>query len=246
MQGIADWAKIRAVKEAVSVPVVANGNILFYGDIARCLEATGADAVMSAEGNLYNPAIFIPSPSSPPASAGSISTAAAECLTGYHPRNTALALEYLEIVKGQKTLTTPSAVKGHLFKLLRPALSRYTDLRERLGKVRVEKADRDRDNATAWEGYVDIIRELDARLEVRRLRACMRGYVDDADGGWRAEGHRGGGGQVPRGALACRRGDGVPYPPALARAAVHPAAARRTCCCAAACTKRESRRGGSR
>ena len=109
MQGIADWAKIRAVKEAVSVPVVANGNILFYGDIARCLEATGADAVMSAEGNLYNPAIFVPSPSSPSASAGSISAAAAECLTGYHPRNTALALEYLEIVKGQKTLTTPSA-----------------------------------------------------------------------------------------------------------------------------------------
>ena len=172
-QGIADWAKIRAVKEAVSVPVVANGNILFYGDIARCLEATGADAVMSAEGNLYNPAIFMSSPSSPPASAGSISAAAAECLTGHHPRNTALALEYLEIVKGQKTATTPSAVKGHLFKLLRPALSIHTDLRERLGRVRVEKGEVGRTGA--WARYEEIVQELDARLEVRVARPFLRG-----------------------------------------------------------------------
>ena len=123
------------MKEAVSVPVVANGNILFYGDVERCLATTGADAVMSAEGNLYNPALFQPAPSTSEHVASTSS--ASQYLTGHHPRNTHLALEYLAIVKSQKTLTSPSAVKGHLFKLLRPALSKYTDIRERLGRVRV-------------------------------------------------------------------------------------------------------------
>jgi Dihydrouridine synthase (Dus) len=42
------------MKAAVSVPVsrFANGNILTHADIARCLAATSADAVMSAEGQL--------------------------------------------------------------------------------------------------------------------------------------------------------------------------------------------------
>ncbi|KAI0756051.1 Dus-domain-containing protein [Daedaleopsis nitida] len=162
--GVADWEKIRAVKEAVSVPVIANGNILFYSDVERCLAATGADVVMSAEGNLYNPAIFQPGPEEP--SSDTSSTPASQYLTGSHPRNTHLALEYLAIVKSQKTLTTPSAVKGHLFKLLRPALGHYRDLRERLGRVRVERHERDKDGGSAWDRYEEIIRELDARLEV--------------------------------------------------------------------------------
>ncbi|THU94341.1 FMN-linked oxidoreductase [Dendrothele bispora CBS 962.96] len=50
-----------------------------------------------------------------------------------------------------RTRTSVSAVKGHLFKLMRPALSRETDLRERMGKVKIGGKDADRD-AEAVEG----------------------------------------------------------------------------------------------
>lgn len=58
--GLADWSTIRWLREQLPKETVlfANGNILRKEDIDRCLEETGADGVMSAEGNLYDPAIF--------------------------------------------------------------------------------------------------------------------------------------------------------------------------------------------
>ena len=58
--GLADWSVIRYLRENLPKETVlfANGNILRTEDIDKCLEETGADAVMSAEGNLYDPSIF--------------------------------------------------------------------------------------------------------------------------------------------------------------------------------------------
>ena len=56
--GKADWQSIRAVKEAVSIPVLANGDVFEPEDVPRILRATGADMVMIGRGAMGNPWIF--------------------------------------------------------------------------------------------------------------------------------------------------------------------------------------------
>lgn len=53
--GHADWSIIKKVKEAVSIPVIGNGDIKSCFDAKRMLEETNCDAVMIGRGTLGNP-----------------------------------------------------------------------------------------------------------------------------------------------------------------------------------------------
>lgn len=108
--GLAEWKYVKEIKKSLTIPVFSNGNIQYLEDIQRCLDDTGCDAVMTAEGNLHNPALF----------------------TGKMPLVYEISQEYLEFV--EKYPPCPlSYVRGHIFKICVHALQRHTDIRNKLG-----------------------------------------------------------------------------------------------------------------
>ncbi|KAL3895643.1 MAG: hypothetical protein SGCHY_004576 [Lobulomycetales sp.] len=112
--GLADWEKIKAVKQAVSIPVFANGNIMYAEDAADCIRQTGVDGVMIAEGSLHNPALF----------------------TGQAIPSYKLAREYLDICRDVQDSATISNIRPHLFRMLHACLPHCIPQRAALSKAK--------------------------------------------------------------------------------------------------------------
>ena len=53
--GVSDWGFIKKVKEEVSIPVIANGDITCFDSAQKCIETSGADGIMIGRGAYGKP-----------------------------------------------------------------------------------------------------------------------------------------------------------------------------------------------
>ena len=56
--GVADWDYIRKVKQQLSIPVIANGDVVDADSARRCLKWTGADGLMVGRASFGDPWVF--------------------------------------------------------------------------------------------------------------------------------------------------------------------------------------------
>jgi tRNA-dihydrouridine synthase 1 len=117
----ADWAAIAAVRAAVRMPVLANGDVRDLREAAECMAATGTVGVLSAEPLLRNPTLFHAT------SAHDAADAAASRPLAWPAQ---LGLEYCAFA--ERYPTPPRMVRGHIHKILGAWLSEFTDLRDAL------------------------------------------------------------------------------------------------------------------
>jgi len=57
-RGKADWQRIARLKQALSIPVVGNGDVETAGDVLRMFDETGCDGVMIGRASMKNPWIY--------------------------------------------------------------------------------------------------------------------------------------------------------------------------------------------
>ncbi|KAF6031151.1 DUS1L [Bugula neritina] len=112
LTGLASWLHIKKVREAVKIPVFANGNIQYLSDVTQCMEETGVQGVMIAEGSLHNPALF----------------------DGVNPPVWEMVEEYLQLVSQYPCSLT--YIRGHIFKMCIHSFDVYNDWRIRLGECK--------------------------------------------------------------------------------------------------------------
>lgn len=149
---------IKAVKDCLRIPVLANGNIRHMDDVYACLKETGADGVLSADALLENPALF-----------AGFRTAqwVSNCKENYKDGDldqADLLVEYLQLC--EKYPVPWRIIQSHVHKLLGEWFRAHPEVREELNaqpKLSFE----------FLYGMVDKLREVGARIPL---------YVKDSDG----------------------------------------------------------------
>lgn len=116
-----DWKTIARIKQHFAqrdppIPVIANGGIECLQDVYKCIDATGADGVMSSEGILENPALYSESKNS----------------NGEHQTQLAQTEEYLH-----SCLKYPvhhmKCVRSHVLKMLHRYSTVHVEIRDLIG-----------------------------------------------------------------------------------------------------------------
>lgn len=149
LTGLGDWSILKYLRDNLPPETVlfANGNVLYHEDIHRCLETTGFDGMMVAETNLHNPGIFRPN-----------------C----YPRVDEIMAEYMQILQELDDESSKHPVKAHMFRLIKPVIMKFIDLRNQLGAIGSKKS------------TMDDLREIHATLK-QRVAAELNGLEQGAD-----------------------------------------------------------------
>lgn len=157
-----NWDAIaKAVKIArdysgnVEFPIISNGGIEFASDISKCLDVTGASAVMSSEALLENPGIFQVGV----ADDGDLPPKA------IFERQIQFCHEYLDLCALYPPLPGSlgkvggsfNCIRAHIFKFLYRYLEEQPDLREDLGHST---------KITSIQGTRDLLHELEKRYAI--------------------------------------------------------------------------------
>ncbi|CAK7909255.1 tRNA-dihydrouridine(16/17) synthase [NAD(P)(+)] [[Candida] anglica] len=168
--GLANWDLLRYLRDNLPEDQVffANGNILYPSDLQRCTDAVKCDAVMSAEGNLYNPAVF---------------WTKTDDIDMQFRRVDKMLREYFEIVKEVPGEASRHAMKSHFFKLLHAFLNVHTELRPVIGKTSVHSS------FDEWEKIVvrveEIVEEIYQKDNISEIDVVTTGEVQSWGGSYK-------------------------------------------------------------
>ncbi|RLV89228.1 tRNA-dihydrouridine [Spathaspora sp. JA1] len=161
--GLANWKVLKHLRDSLPPDQVffANGNILYPSDLERCERETACDAVMSAEGNLYNPGVF---------------WTQTQDKEKQFARVDLILREYFEIVTECKGHASRSAMKPHFFKLLHAFLNVHKELRPEIGKLSVHAPFEE------WEAIVKKVESIVAQIyeqpDIEELDVITEGPIE--------------------------------------------------------------------
>jgi tRNA-dihydrouridine synthase B len=138
--GVADWAAVRAVKAAVRIPVIVNGDVVDVASAQRALQSSGADGVMLGRGATGRP--WIAAEIEDRLTGAPFQAPEGECLVDIVDRHLEGSLRfygervglrmfrkhlaaYVEAAPWQATAETPRMARGRLCRLETPADVRH-------------------------------------------------------------------------------------------------------------------------